>query len=221
MKELLSAYEKDTKNLIFCVYAQEMPAVERKLRARFSHFMAWDMLGAVLQKDFGIRHSKITRTGLEKPQLVHDSLHMNLSHCDGLAVCAVGIMPVGIDCEPPRQARENILPRICTPEECACILAQEDQNFMFSRIWTLKEAYGKWNGEGIRAGFQKIGFSLEPHLKLTAPDMPELTFFQLLRGKAYSVSVCIRYADELCVKKNENWEMITNGNGIVLCESDC
>lgn len=220
MTELLSAYTKETHLLLFRVYAQEIPAAERRERAKLSHLAAWDLLGAALYRDFGIRHIRVKRTGLEKPQLVHETLHMNLSHCAGLAVCAVGTVPVGIDAEPPRPVREALLPRMCTPEETAYILAQEDRNFAFSRIWTLKEAYGKLSGEGIRMNLQNIGFRLVPHLQLTAPELPDLRLIQLTQENRYAVSVCIRYENAFDVEKNENWEMNTNGNGIVLCQSD-
>lgn len=219
MTELLSAYDQSTQALVFRVYAQEIPETVRSLRSKISHLTAWDLFGAAMLKDFGKKHIRIVRKGMEKPYLLDDPLQMNLSHCDGLAVCAIGTVPVGIDCESPRTVRENLLPRLCTPEECAYILAQNDKNAAFTRIWTLKEAYGKWNGEGIRAGFQTIGFSLDTQLNMKEPDVPMLRFFQLLHEK-YTVSVCIQYEDGLSVKKHEKWEMITNGNGVVLCHSD-
>ena len=220
MTELCSAYPKETHSLLFRVYAQEIPAAERRERAKLSHLAAWDLFGAAMLRDFGIRHIRVTRTGLEKPQLVHETLHMNLSHCAGLAVCAVGIVPVGVDAEPPRPVREKLLPRMCTPEETAYILAQEDRDFAFSRIWTLKEAYGKLSGAGIRADFRTVGFRLEPRLQMTVPEEPDLCFLQMTQENRYAVSVCIRYENALDVEKSRNWEMNINGNGIVLCQSD-
>lgn len=211
MTTLLSAYEKSTQMLYFRVYAQEIPETDRRSRSRASHLAAHDLLGAALLADFGIRHAQIAREGLEKPYLLEKSLHMNLSHCEGLAVCAISRQEIGVDAEPPRQMRENLLPRICTPEECAWILAQDDKNHAFTRIWTLKEAYGKYTGRGIRADFAALHFAVGAHVSIVEPAGENLRFFQLIRTKQHAVSVCVPACGDLTLEHAVGWELITDG----------
>lgn len=208
---LLSAYRNDTQELLFRVYAAEIPEADRRIRARLSHLTAWDLLSAALLEDFGIRHVRAARTGLEKPYLLNIPLHMNLSHCADLAICAVSRIPVGTDAETPRKCRENLLPRICTPEESAYILVQPDKNRAFTRIWTLKEAYGKHSGEGIRMNLHETGFRIEPHLQMLSPDVPDLRFFQMIHDNYHFVTVCLQETAEISLIKSDEWELYTDG----------
>ena len=70
MTELLSGYDQNTQMLVFRVYAEALPDTERRQNHRQAHFAALDLLGAALEKDFGVRHAVIHRTGLGKPKLL-------------------------------------------------------------------------------------------------------------------------------------------------------
>ncbi len=191
MKMLWSGTDPATNRLLFRVYAAEIPDTERKLRTRLSHLTALDLLSAALLRDFGIRNGKINRKGLEKPYLLHDSLYMNLSHCKGLAVAAVGRIPLGVDAETPRPVRAHLLPRICTPEECDAVLNADDPEFLFSRLWTLKESYAKFTGEGIALPFSSLGFTPGEKPVFHHPKADQVQFYQILLGNHHAVSLCV------------------------------
>ena len=199
MSILLSGYEKTTQKLCFRVYLAQIPETERRLRTRCEHLTALDLLSAALYRDFGIRHAKIRRSGLKKPVLQHDSLHMNLSHCRGLAAAAVGTVPLGIDAEIPRTVRENLFPRICTPEEVAEITAADDKNFVFTRFWTLKESYAKYTGEGIGLNFSTLGFTLGNPLVFHHPAAENVMFIQQILENQSVISLCVPRGD-YCLK---------------------
>lgn len=188
---LLSGYSPGGQTLVFRVYAAEIAETERKQAHRAEHFAALELLSAALQKDFGVSHAEIYRTGLEKPRLMHRFLHFSVSHCKGLAVCAVGRLPLGIDAEPPRAVKDNLLEKVCTPEEAAQIMASADRERAFSRFWTLKEAYAKYTGAGIRTPFETLGFSLETGIRFLHPDAEKLRFYQLTRGNSHIISLCV------------------------------
>ena len=188
---LLSGYSPTGQTLVFRVYAAEIPEAERKQAHRAEHFAALELLSAALQKDFSVSHARIHRTGLEKPCLLHGFLHFSISHCRGLAVCAAGRLPIGIDAEPPRAVKEHLLGKVCMPEEAAQITAAADSAREFSRFWTLKEAYAKYTGAGIRTPFDTLGFSLENGIRFLHPDAEKLQFYQLTRGGTHTVSVCL------------------------------
>ena len=201
---LLSGHAPGGGMLIFRVYAAEIPEAARKSAHRAEHFAALDLLGAALQQDFGVSHAEIFRTGLEKPRLMHKFLHMSISHCKGLAVCAVGRLPLGIDAEAPRAVKEHLLNRVCTAAEAAEILAAKDRETAFSQRWTLKEAYAKFTGAGIRTPFDRLEFSLDGGIRFCHPDAKKLRFFQVMRGNSHIISLClpdgsytVRAADQL------------------------
>ena len=195
MNVLLSGYDKTTQELMFRVYLTEIPEVERSQRARLSHVIALDLLSAALCRDFGIRHGKLTRTGLEKPKLLHENLHMNLSHCADMAAAAVGRFPLGVDIETPRPVREKLLPRMCTPQETACVIAAEDSAFTFSQLWTLKESYGKYTGEGIRMQLSSVGFTLGDPPVFHSAHADEVQFYQKILENQHVLSLCVPHGD--------------------------
>lgn len=190
MTELISGYDKNTQALMFRVYAEALPDTGKRQKHKDAHFAALDLLGAALAKDFDITHAEIHRVGLGKPKLIHDFLHMNLSHCSGLAVAAVGNMPLGVDAEAPRQVRESLMRKVCTADEAEAILGAADRNLAFSRFWTLKEAYAKYTGEGIGLDFSALGFSFREEIVFHHPDAEKLRFYQIILENQTVISLC-------------------------------
>lgn len=210
---LLSGYDKTTQELQFRVYASEIPETDRRQSHRAGHFTAAALLGEALHRDFGLPHVRIARSGLEKPVLLHSGLHMNLSHCKGLAVCAVGRLPLGTDCESPRTVRESLLPRICSASETAEILASEHREFAFSRLWTLKEAFAKYTGAGIRTPFDRLPFSAGDTVRFCHPDAGRVSFFQLLHHFSYTVSLCVPHGNYAVSADAHGWILIPEQEG--------
>lgn len=205
--DLLTGYLKTTQELAFRIYCTEVPETERRQAHRIQHLAAWDLLGAALLRDFGLRHTVILRKGVEKPTILRDFPHFNVSHCKGLAVCVVGCVPVGIDAEPPRAVRESMIARICTAGEAAWIDGQDDKMYAFSRIWTLKEAYTKFTGEGIRHPFGDLDFSLEGGIRFQHPEAEKLLFFQLLRENSHVISLCVPAHDYDIQIHADGWQL--------------
>ena len=192
MTELFSGYDKTTQELVFRVYAEPLPDTGRRQKHKDAHFAALDLLGAALAKDFGVYHAVIRRRGLGKPQLIHDFLHINISHCKGLAVAAVGRIPLGVDAETPRTVRESLLTKVCTAEETAVIQDAADKNLAFSRFWTLKEAYAKYTGKGIALDFAKLEFAFKDAetILFRHPAAADVQLFQLLTPDMLPISLC-------------------------------
>ncbi len=100
-----------------------------------------------------------------KPMLASGAVQFSLSHCRGLAVCAVEARPCGVDCEPAeRQVSLKAAKRFCTPEELE--LAGENQALLL-QLWTLKEAYCKMTGRGLLDLKQAV------FVKHGAPALPQ------------------------------------------------
>lgn len=76
-------------------------------------------------------------------------LHFSLSHTNGASLCAVANAPVGADIEPIRPRRKGLWEYCLTEEEFSRFQAQGTCWEEFYRIWTLKEAWCKYTGDGL------------------------------------------------------------------------
>jgi 4'-phosphopantetheinyl transferase len=85
-----------------------------------------------------------------KPELADAAVRFNVSHCEGLALCAVARREVGVDLElverPRRPRWPEIAARFFHPDERSLL----DGWVAFLRVWTLKEACLKALGSGLR-----------------------------------------------------------------------
>ena len=98
--------------------------------------------------------------------LAKSGLCFNLSHSQGLALCAVNYhSQIGIDLEyiRPMSDLEALAKRFFLPREYDLVrsLSPEQQQEIFFRYWTCKEAYLKATGEGL-AQLEQIEILLNP-----------------------------------------------------------
>lgn len=126
---------------------------------------------------------KIERTSAGKPFFPNcDHLYFNLSHSGEYAACVLADHEVGVDIQKVQgtAAVRRIAPRILHAGEAA----YREEESMLYRIWTIKEAYVKATGEGIRRDFREIRVDFE---KGTVEDMP-FTLWESVPG--YMLAVC-------------------------------
>ncbi len=114
-------------------------------------------------------------------------IHFNLSHCMGLAVCLFSETECGVDCESIRKYKPRTAQRVCTPQENATLEAAEDPDILFTRLWTLKEAYVKAIGIGISYPLREVGFVIDGENIVS--NRTDASFMQLLLPD-HVVSVC-------------------------------
>lgn len=95
----------------------------------------------------------IERNSLGKPVLASGAAHFNISHSFERVVCAVSEKPVGVDIEKIRPFRRGVVTRFFSESEAGYIERAESENEAckrFYELWTLKEAYVKMTGEGLK-----------------------------------------------------------------------
>ena len=95
-----------------------------------------------------------------KPAWNVEGLFFSLSHSGRLAACAVADRPLGLDLQKPEPYREALARRFFAPEEQAYLLASANRDRDFCRIWTMKEAWIKAVGTGLRtplSSFSVVG----------------------------------------------------------------
>lgn len=108
-----------------------------------------------------------------KPYPANADAHINISHSGDWVVCAISQKPVGIDIEEIRPINLKIAKRFYTEEEIFYLFGHTPQESEFTEtkdyvvhkrffeIWTAKEAYLKYTGEGITVCLNKLKFNQE------------------------------------------------------------
>ena len=123
----------------------------------------------------------------------YPELHFNISHGDGIAACIVTERECGIDCEPCREYRERVARRCFSPAEQRMIVeaAPEERDLLFTRLWTLKEAFVKCIGQGISYPMDTAEFTFDGERIASSPEGYRFAH-HIIRGGEYVVSVCIK-----------------------------
>ncbi len=84
-----------------------------------------------------------------KPHLVErDDIYFNISHCKKGVACGISDAEVGVDIQDYVKFDSSIAERFMSEEE-QCQVKMGESDVEFTRIWTLKESYGKYIGKGI------------------------------------------------------------------------
>jgi 4'-phosphopantetheinyl transferase len=127
-----------------------------------------------------------------KPHLLslpegEEPLHFNLSHTHGMVVLAVSRqVPLGVDVEDESRVvgAEALTARFFAPEELRELktLPENARQAHFLRLWTLKEAYVKALGLGLRIPLDSFAFALRGQ---------ELAFLRR-QGEGADEHMCLR-----------------------------
>mgnify|MGYP001806697295 CR=1 FL=1 len=127
-----------------------------------------------------------------------DGHHFNVSHTDGVAVFAIGDVPVGVDVERHSATRDlaGLVKRYFTPEEVEQFhgLPEEVKSAAFLRGWTCKEAILKGIGCGVRE-LANCAVELDPTRPARAVRTPvghgvwELTTWEVADGLVAAAAV--------------------------------
>ena len=150
-------------------------------------------------RPYGISADAVVEKGSHgKPYLCdYPELCFNISHADGITACIVTDRECGIDCEPCREYRERVARRCFSPSEQRMIeeAKPEERDLLFTRLWTLKEAFVKCTGQGISYPMDKAEFVFEDGRITKSPEGFRFSHY-IIRGGKYVVSVCVKEMQE-------------------------
>jgi 4'-phosphopantetheinyl transferase len=130
-------------------------------------------------------------------------LRFSLSHTQGMVACAVGRRhDLGVDverCDPAFPVLEMARSLFAPAElERLADLPSAQQNIMFYRLWTLKEAYLKATGQGIGFPTHSFSFCLDPvSLKfpsLAADSADMWQFWEIVPGPRHRLALAVMRA---------------------------
>lgn len=127
-------------------------------------------------------------TTQKRPRLNCDlGLYFNLSHCKECVVCGLSKEDIGVDVQdivPYTTEYQSIL----TPDELEYIRHTPSNDIAFSRIWTLKESYGKALGCGICYTLNQVSM-IDKNQFVSELNGYQVTSFVMNK---YIISVCAK-----------------------------
>lgn len=133
-----------------------------------------------------------------KPYFVNSDLKFNLSHSGRYVVAAVSDYEVGIDIQKKKADKHRIAEKNFLQGECAYINAganDEERHQRFCEIWTMKEAYLKNIGMGLRKPLNSFEIMFRPEGPVIR-NLTEYRYTQFMMNDKYIVSICRDINDE-------------------------
>lgn len=125
--------------------------------------------------------------GEGKPKLRQArGVFFNLSHCCDAVACAIDRNEVGLDVQSIEEYSDTLGENTMTCFEREQITCAASPDRRFTQLWTLKEAFGKYKGEGILYDLSATDFSAF-HLGWTSSN--GLEFYLNLETK-YAIAFC-------------------------------
>ena len=155
-------------------------------------------VGLLLQKvmrRYGISEEQLRIGASGKPEC--EGLEFNLSHSGRLVACVVGEKPVGCDVERLREAPKKLASRFFTKKEkeylSACSVKDYDGEFY--RLWTMKESYMKFTGEGMRLPLNAFEIVLPDGASVLRGGQLQACSLKEFAVPGYRVTVCAEESD--------------------------
>lgn len=124
-----------------------------------------------------------------KPYLLNHQIYFNISHFHDLVVCVFSDKEVGVDIASNLSFDEQIIKNIYNDEEIEYI--KNKDNIWYTKLWTMKESFMKYLGEGILLAPKTIHIDLARN-RIKNNNKVYLTNIIL---EDYSLTICSEYED--------------------------
>lgn len=126
-----------------------------------------------------------------KPQIVNFPKKFNLSHSGDYVVCGVSNGEVGVDIQKWVPYKERTAERFFAKEEWKLLQEKDEpeRTELFYRLWSRKEAYGKYTGQGIGS---TVGEDFSNEQKW---QEKQICFRERILEDGYSLAVCYGTAE--------------------------
>lgn len=123
----------------------------------------------------------------QKPMIKgYDEIYFNLTHSSSGVACALSKFPVGIDLESYSNNYFEIFDSVLSIEEQNQVLLSRRPCESFTKLWTLKEAVGKYYGLGVLYDLKSTNFSVIENGWNRFDDK----YFYTEYTKKYAYSIC-------------------------------
>lgn len=172
----------------------------RQLKDRRQSLGAGLLLKRVLEKH-GVPMKDFSYLEHGKP--VTDGICFNLSHSHDKVVCAVSKEPVGIDIEKIEPLHANLAERFFTENEIRYLnrFYEEEKQQEFFRLWTMKESYMKYTGEGMSLSLDCFEFVIGEKVSVYRHGQLCDCSIKEYEVPGYKLTVCSKEKDYMDMKE--------------------
>ena len=134
----------------------------------------------------------ITYNEYNKPYL--DNIYFNISHSNNLVVCVFSDSEIGVDIEKIKPF-DNIINNIFTTNEINYIKNNnQDNNLLYTKLWTIKESLLKYLGLGITINPKSINIDLSNE-SIKYNYLNKEVYFKTFIIDDYVLTICSEYKD--------------------------
>lgn len=123
-----------------------LPA-DRQALSILGDLLARQLAAALLDTDENAIHLSEDENG--RPFVPGREVYVSIAHSGDWVCAAAARQPLGLDAEVVRRVSPRLVEKVCSPAEQAWISAGQDPSKRFLKLWTMKEAYGKFTGKGV------------------------------------------------------------------------
>lgn len=150
-------------------------------------------LQKILEEHTGIQALRFGTSPGGKPYVIPyrspSPVFFSLSHSGNLLAVLIHIAPVGVDLQQHTQLQTDaVAKRWFHPEEYAAYLGGGCPERDFFTLWSAKEAYVKYTGQGIGSTFRRFSVLSVTEFLRSVPYLP-----------GYALAVCTAYESPLSI----------------------
>ncbi|MCB2298660.1 4'-phosphopantetheinyl transferase family protein [Clostridium tagluense] len=157
------------------------------------------LIRTIICEELSVRNKHITfeKNEYGKPYMKeHPEFNFNTSHSGDFVVCAIDDKPIGIDIEKVKHIEyKDIAKSFFSVSEFDYII-KEDLNSQlnkFYEIWTLKESYIKYCGQGLSIPLKSFSIDIDQYENIKViidKEHKEPVFKRFDIGSEYKMAVC-------------------------------
>ena len=122
--------------------------------------------------------------------------HFSLSHAGKYAICAVNWEnSIGADILQIRRADLRVAKRFFAKTELDQLMQLQQgikQDRLFTRIWTRKESYVKFTGEGLNRELSEFNMDLNSKKLMIKSQIMPVQFWEMEEPEGYMISICCK-----------------------------
>lgn len=173
------------------IYLYRCKKLNSKKYRNLYHHLAYRLLEFGLKYEYNLNLKDLycLKTEYGKPYLKDfQDIYFNISHCDGMVVCAINNKNIGVDIENIRQFNIFALKKILSDSEFLQFNQSNNKNELFFKLWTLKESYFKNLGTGLNSNFKDIVFNLNGNQIISNKN--DFYFDQYILCEKFILSIC-------------------------------
>ena len=120
-----------------------------------------------------------------KPYFTDSNICFNISHCDKAVCCGLSKHNIGVDVQDTVTEFDDIIGCTMSDREIELIRSAQSPSETFTRLWTLKESFVKFDGIGLSDDIRTIEF-----LNTDNEFIYNNCFFSVEHSPDYHISVC-------------------------------